>query len=817
MSKKAKKILVIFLSALLFITFYAINSTQVKAQGIYVVNPEPEVYVLSPGETTKMKVPIKAVGSTIYSPIFVADTSGTPYSITQPVLKTEGLDVSVDKIYEYPLTNQYLEFDVTVDETAKIGIYQIKLYVYSTNELGEQVSAEFDINTQIIKEREPAQLAIYNIKYDKAIIGKNMNLSFTVRNEGDITARSVYISIDYADTGMAAGYPVPKVKVDDIEKQKEVDVNLPIKILPKAKPGLSTLNVNLTHKTKDGTTVTEKYDIYINLQENDSAPNLILDSFSYADNAKPGDKLGLIVKIKNDGKSKAYNPRITVDDSSIGTTKFIKDYYTDYIELYDVNPNSTVKAEIPLSVSKQTTGGIMELKLNLVYYDEQGVEYQSAVTVYPSIDAEGITQDGSPVIIISNVKQTPDKPEAGKKLTVSFDIENKSAMDLNEFKIGLKSLAGSSFIPVESDPYKYLGELKAKTKQRVTMELMVSENATEGLNTLSLAYSYSGGGDGVDIPILDVVNDLGSASKPKLIISDYEADVDEIRAGSAFNFTFEIRNTHSSVAAKNITVTITGKDQTGQSEIFSVAKGSNSFFISKIGPGESVVNTLEMKVKSDAATMTYPVTVTIEYEYDGIKPNPTTGEIGETAKHELLLQVVENARPMVNYAEVYSYDGMVTVGNPATLSFEFYNMGKSALYNVMATVEGDFTSSGGNVVYLGNVNSGDTSYGEMEVIPNIEGTAKGIIKITFEDSNGNQQEYTKEFETPVSGTVWTPGNDDGGMDVFNPVVQEPKKKILPTWVFILVQVLIFVIFVPVTRKVIINIYKKKLREKEEEM
>ncbi|MDD4113202.1 MAG: hypothetical protein PHC56_09270, partial [Herbinix sp.] len=183
------------------------------------------------------------------------------------------------------------------------------------------------------------------------------------------------------------------------------------------------------------------------------------------------------------------------------------------------------------------------------------------------------------------------------------------------------------------------------------------------------------------------------------------------------------------------------------------------------------------------------------------------------------IQVVENARPVVDYVNVYSWDRGVTVNNPASISFEFYNMGRSQLNNVIATIEGDFTSSGSSMYFMGNVPAGGNAYAEMEAIPNVEGMAYGVVKITYEDSNGEEQVYTKEFETSVMGEqIWDPGmNGDGGMDVFNPSVPEPKKAILPTWLFIVIQVTIFIVFLLISRKVIINIYKSKLRKKEDEM
>lgn len=821
MRKKANKLITTFLSLLLLMMCIMGNNSFAYAQGVYVINPDPEVFVLVPGETTTIQVPIKSVGDDIKVPTIIADTAGTPYTVSQPVIYTVGLDFERDIIFEY--FNQYLEFDVTVAETATIGRYSINLLIDgSANSSNEPVSTELVVKTQILEEKAPPQLSLNNIAISNPIVGKDMGLSFKLRNEGEITARSIYLSIDYgtgeADSEIIAGYTTKKLKLEDIAKGNDIIVNLPLKARPTATPGVKTLTVNLDYKTEDGKSYSESQEIYVNLIRNEDAPDLYFEGFTYNKDAKPGEKMDLVLNIKNEGKVTAINPRLYVDESSIGSSKFIKDYYTDYISLKDIKADKYIEAKVPLLISKEIVGGIKELKLNLVYNDVEGVEYATSITIYPEIQAEGITEDGNPIVIISNVKQSPGTPVAGGKLEVSFDMENKSAIDLNDLKIGLANLAGSNFIPVKSDPYQYFGTLKAGSTKKITMDFTVSENAQEGLNTLSLTYSYTGGlPSNIDIPILDVQNDLGSASKPRLIVSEYKTDIDDLRAGSVFNFDFEIRNTHSSVAAKNIIITVTGKVPGGQSEIFSVTQGSNSFFISKIGPGETIANSLEMKVRSDAATAAYPMYVTIEYEYDGIEPNPTTGEIGETENHELTLQVMENARPVVDYVSVYSWDGDVTVGNPATMYFEFYNMGKSTLNNVVATVEGDLTSAGGSMYFMGNVMAGDRSYAEFEVIPSVEGMAFGVVKITYEDSNGDEQVYTKDFETMVMGAqTWEPNfPDDGGMDVFNPDVQEPKKAILPTWAFVLILIVIAVIFIPVTRKIVINIYKNKLRKKEE--
>ena len=224
-------------------------------------------------------------------------------------------------------------------------------------------------------------------------------------------------------------------------------------------------------------------------------------------------------------------------------------------------------------------------------------------------------------------------------------------------------------------------------------------------------------------------------------------------------------------------------------------------------------------MKSDATTKAYPIEIVIEYEYDGAEPNPTTGEIGEKKTEKLNLQAVENSRPVVDNVNVYSWDGAVMMGTPATLAFEFYNMGRSPLNNVIAKLEGDFMKSDGEMYFIGNVAEGGSTYVEFEVIPNLEGLANGKLNITFEDSNGDEVSVSKDFSAEVMGaTVVDPGMPmpgDGG-EVFNPDVVTAKKEIVPIWAFVIIEIVIFILFVPVTRKVIISAYKSKLRKKEQD-
>lgn len=819
---KVKRILATVLAMTLLMFNIMGNGISMAAEGLTVVINEQNVnMVLTPGQTHHYKIPIKSVGGYLPVPVVDVKYTGTGDADTLVFSNVNITNYGSTANGIGQLDGAFVEFDVKVKETAVIGKYPITItvsYTEYTENGGERKSTSVNTFFQILEEKAPVQLVLKNVNLQDPNVGCDTNLSFNIRNEGEIVARNAYLSVDYADTGIEKRYSTNKLKIGDIASGKEQAFTLPVTILSSTTPGRKKLKVNFEFKDIDGKPFTSSYDITVNVEKNDAAPRLEVESITYNGEIKAGDDLVLVATLRNYGESSAMDVNVKVDDTSIGTASFIKNYFTDSITLVDLEPNKKTNAKIPLIVSKDATKGVKELKLKINYTDKDGVAYSSTATIYPEIIASELDKgDTIPNIVINEVKQNPSRPSAGGKLEVSFDMVNKSKIDIKEVKIYMDNLQGNTFIPVDSEPYQYIELLKAGEKKRITIPLTISDKIPEGLNNLGLKYTYSGSlaMESVTIPVRNVQNDKqeASSSKPKLIISKYSTNVEELKAGSTFNFIFDIHNTNSSVSAKNITVTVSQAEN-----IFAVTQGSNSFFINKIGPGESVQESLEMKIKSDASTKAYPIDIVIEYEYDGAEPNPQTGEIGEKRTEKLNLQVTENSRPVVDYVNVYSYDGPISVNSAANLAFEFYNMGKSQLNNVIVTVEGDFKKADGNMHFIGNVLAGGSTYAEFPVIPNVEGMAKGTLKVVFEDSNGDEVSMTKEFESFVQGQVTMNDGGFGGPvdDVFAPQMPQPKKPILPIWAFILIQVVIFIAFIPITRKIIISIYKMKLRKKEEE-
>jgi len=551
---------------------------------------------------------------------------------------------------------------------------------------------------------------------------------------------------------------------------------------------------------------------------------------------KAGETVTMSINVENKGELQAMNTYVYADYAAYDTV--LLPAYTPLTQkLGNLNAGDKQTITVKYKVAEDAATQRIKLPLEFSYKMSTGEDVADNAFVYlyvegkqattPTPTPEPTPEPQSALLLLNSVKQSPSEPEAGEKMTVTFYLENAGNVTAKNIKVMPTGLSSAGFEPVNSEPYQYISEISAGKKQKVELTLKVGEDIPEGLNMLNVQYSYEVEGsygvstetESVTLYILDVQNPEESEmtiSRPKLMVSNFYTDVEEVKAGNVFDFTFDILNTNDSIDAKNIKVTVTGA-----SNAFSVTSGGNSFFVNAIKAQETAPITINLKASAAATTGAYPIQIKIEYEYEGMVATATYS--GEVVEEEILLQVKENLRPSVENVYVGSWDTPM-LNQPTTMSFEFYNMGKSMLNNTYVTVEGDFMlANGSNSYYIGNISAGMPEYIEFDVIPLMEGDAVGKMIIHMEDSNGDEVTMEKEFTAYVMGEMmWEdpgymdPGYmDPGYMDPSMPVDGSVEKKpIVPLWLFLCIQGAILVIIIPVTRVIRLALYRKKIKRED---
>lgn len=553
--------------------------------------------------------------------------------------------------------------------------------------------------------------------------------------------------------------------------------------------------------------------------------SLSISDITCDNDMKVGESTNVVYSLSNIGDGKAYD--ITLAYDGFEDTGILPGNNTTTKKLTSLSANTEKSFTFPITVSKNAVTGAKKLSISVSYKTTEDAAEKVTETESFYIQVEGKATETektvkAPKLLISGVKQSPAEPKAGGTLKLSFTVKNIGSKNAKNITLTPTNLANTNFSPVDKDPNIYIKLLKVGASKKVTMRFTISDTIEKGLNPIEFAVAFkdNNGTDYTDTAkmyVTDVkASDENTSGVPKLIIQHYSTGDDIVRAGSEFNFTFDISNMHSTISADNIKVTVTS-DEAGT---FSVAKGSNSFYISKIGPKDSVHKEIPIKVKADCTTKAYPLKVEFEYEYEGmVKPTDTLTS-GLTVSETLNIQVEEDSRPALTNVLPGAYGELIN-GELNSVTFDFTNRGKSPLYNVEVTITGDFQPSQ-EVYFIGTVAAGTGTNHEMEITPTVEGTGTGKIKVTYEDSNGKQGKIEQEFTGEVMmGAGMDMGMDSGmGMDEIpaDVAADTGKKAIVSVPVFIVIQIVLFLAGIFIVRKVVIKRYrKKKMLEEEQEL
>lgn len=273
---------------------------------------------------------------------------------------------------------------------------------------------------------------------------------------------------------------------------------------------------------------------------------------------------------------------------------------------------------------------------------------------------------------------------------------------------------------------------------------------------------------------------------PRLIITGYTTDKDEIKSGDTFEMTISIQNVSKKSDISNIKVTLS----TANNEIVP-ASGSNTMYIEKIAKEEIYELKVTMKAGADLASKPYVMDVKFSYEdrYGTPIEDATT----------LVVPVIQNQR--VSIGGLGQQSSGVMMGEDTDISFTVNNQGRGEIYNVNAMIVGEGIEA--TDVFVGNVASGGTGYADITVTGTDYTASTGTIQVivTFEDSVGNESQITQDIEFEVFEYI-EPIDDVIDADM----IEETKAPISP---IAIVAVVVLVI-------VLLVVIKKRKQKKEEE-
>lgn len=357
-----------------------------------------------------------------------------------------------------------------------------------------------------------------------------------------------------------------------------------------------------------------------------------------------------------------------------------------------------------------------------------------------------------------------------------------------------------------------------KNRMDIGWYFTTREDVLTGCYPITFHATYYQGGAVVETDITTYINVKGKdpdkrlikeeeeeeeQTNPRIIVTGYRTDPEVVYAGSTFNLTVSVKNTSRETAVENVLfnleATVEGSNAQASYAAFLPTSGSSSVYTERIAPGQTYEMSIEMEAKSDLAQKPYVLTVNMKYD--------TENQINLSDTAHVSVPIKQEAKLDTSSAELMPET--IAVGEESNVMFSVFNTGKTTLYNVKVTYEGDTVESG--ITYLGNIAPGATQNVDSMVKGIAPDTGSGVVKavITYEDEAGNESRYEKELNLYVYEMVM----EDIPMEDIPMEPMEPEKKGLPMPAIIGIAVGAVVVVIAVI--VIITKVKKAKKRKED--
>ena len=308
-----------------------------------------------------------------------------------------------------------------------------------------------------------------------------------------------------------------------------------------------------------------------------------------------------------------------------------------------------------------------------------------------------------------------------------------------------------------------------------------------------------------------------SSLTPKVIVSNYNTDVEKIVSGDEFVLTFVLKNTSLDKDVMNMTVdVIPGTDGTEGSSgtIFSPIDGTTSFYTAQLDKNGELEYSIKLKTSASAGARSYPVTIrySFEYESNGVY-SQGSGEmdINLPVTQPIKFELMEWYPP----TECYGSQG-------CAISFQYFNKSKNPMTNLSVSVEGDFNMP---TQYVGTLAASSYDYFSGMIYPNdptaVGETKTAILVFTFEDASSNEQRVEYPFDVLIceETVVDDPsmGGDIGGdigtrlpVDPGMPgMTDDTVSEGLPTWAKYLIYIGAPVLVIAVIVVIVVVVKKKR--------
>ncbi|EYE89601.1 hypothetical protein Q428_02005 [Fervidicella metallireducens AeB] len=520
--------------------------------------------------------------------------------------------------------------------------------------------------------------------------------------------------------------------------------------------------------------------------------NKVVPNLSFGDIEMPQVEAGEILKLDLSLKNLSSNQALNVIVKPLlgENTVFQVNKGNLVQKIEQLNSSKPFNMSYSFIVKKDAKADTYPITFKYTYENAFHDKFEDSETIYVKVN--NISETKYVSLTIDNVKTSLNDIKARDIFEISFDVLNNGTETAENLTVNVD---GGDFLICRSQDIKSITRIDAGKTYNVKFMFQSIANIESKNYPINIEIQYGKQRENVIKKKISVFISKEETAKgvPKVIISSYKVTPSIVKAGNNFDLEMSFLNTNSTKTVKNIKAFLTVDEKSSETgNIFMPVNSSNTFYIDEILPKESITKSITMCSVPDAKPKTYTITVNLEYEGSDGTAYTAQELVGITVEQNSQLRTGEIQLPPEAY-----------LGQPFSISIDFYNTGKTKMSNLMIKTEGNFKVSKSSQ-YIGNFDIGSSDTYEVEIIPSSSGDLRGRIIFVYEDPKGNQEEVIRDFTLNVIDAPPMDPNFNGGE-----IQQEQSPKKLSRKTIIIVSVSSLVVLIAL----IIIVKKVRSRKK----
>ena len=244
----------------------------------------------------------------------------------------------------------------------------------------------------------------------------------------------------------------------------------------------------------------------------------------------------------------------------------------------------------------------------------------------------------------------------------------------------------------------------------------------------------SGGGSG----------SVGDGSVPRVIVTGFDTEPGDVRAGTNFKLVVHLKNTSKRTAVSNMLFDFqapsAGTDAAAEAPAFLPVSGSSTVYMEKIAAGGTQDISIDLNARADLVQKPYSISLSMKYE--------DSSAVQYEGQSSLAIPVKQEAR--FEFSEIQVSPDTVMAGEEANITCSLYNLGRVKMYNVKVRFEGDAIE--GQELFLGNLDSGSTGTidGIVTAVAESYEESNCRLILSYEDDAGNVSSVEQKFTMMVN-------------------------------------------------------------------